>query len=133
MTNPEHDPETDADGALWPPRSAGEAGPVSRSGLVGPAYVVHLRLVAVDDEDALRLADVCAGRLADTVPEVDRWSAQISREDHQSSRRRVYCDTRLPGGRRCDLPVGHRDSPCGVDPGPHWVAERSALDGQTWK
>ncbi|MFC0006965.1 hypothetical protein [Micromonospora siamensis] len=73
-------------------------------------FVVHLPLVTTDLAAALRLARVVA-RWAGLLPAADPGETTVSAEDDQGVRHRVFCDLRLPGGRRCLLRADH-DGPC---------------------
>ncbi|MBY8874379.1 hypothetical protein K7640_21345 [Micromonospora sp. PLK6-60] len=72
-------------------------------------FVVHLPVVATDLAGALRLARVLA-RWAGLLPAADPGETTVSAEDEQGVRHRVFCDLRLPGGRRCLLRAGHDGS-----------------------
>ncbi|MET7373459.1 hypothetical protein [Micromonospora arida] len=73
-------------------------------------YVIHLPVVANDLPAAQRLARVI-GRWLLVLPQTDTGETTVSAEDHQNVRHRVFCDLRLPGGRRCLLRDGH-DGDC---------------------
>ncbi|MFI7573452.1 hypothetical protein [Micromonospora sp. NPDC049497] len=59
---------------------------------------------------AVRLARVVA-RWASVLAHTDPGETTVSAEDAQHLRHRVFCDTLLPGGRRCSLRADH-DGPC---------------------
>ncbi|MFB9236293.1 hypothetical protein ACFFWC_12155 [Plantactinospora siamensis] len=69
-------------------------------------YVIHLPVVVRDVEAARRLARVVA-RWTAILPQTDPGETTVSAEDDQGVRHRVFCDARLPGGRRCVLPADH--------------------------
>ncbi|MFC4019169.1 hypothetical protein ACFOW4_14625 [Micromonospora sp. GCM10011542] len=69
-------------------------------------YVIHLPVVATDLPAAKRLARV-VGRWMSVLPMTDPGETTVSEEDQQFLRHRVFCDVRLPGGRRCVLRDGH--------------------------
>ncbi len=69
-------------------------------------YVVHLPVVAADLPAAQRLARV-VGRWITVLPMMDPGEMTVSEEDKQHLRHRVFCDLRMPGGRRCVLRDGH--------------------------
>ncbi|MEU8405655.1 hypothetical protein AB0C19_05585 [Micromonospora sp. NPDC048842] len=69
-------------------------------------YVIHLPVVANDLAAAQRLARVI-GRWMLVLPMTDPGESTVSEEDRQCLRHRVFCDLRLPGGRRCLLHDGH--------------------------
>ncbi|MFI5488946.1 hypothetical protein [Micromonospora echinaurantiaca] len=69
-------------------------------------YVIHLPVVAADLPAAQRLARVI-GRWMSVLPMTDPGETTVSEEDRQFLRHRVFCDVRLPGGRRCVLRDGH--------------------------
>lgn len=73
-------------------------------------YVIHLPVVATDLPAAQRLARVI-GRWMSVLPTTDPGKTTVSEEDQQFLRHRVFCDLRLPGGRRCLLRDGH-DGDC---------------------
>ncbi|TDC72883.1 hypothetical protein E1193_26790 [Micromonospora sp. KC606] len=73
-------------------------------------WVVHLPVVAPDLPSAQRLARVVA-RWAVVLPQTDPGETTVSAEDEQGVRHRVFCDLRMPGGRRCLLRADH-DGPC---------------------
>ncbi|MEH0972818.1 hypothetical protein V6U77_17000 [Micromonospora sp. CPCC 205546] len=73
-------------------------------------YVIHLPVVAADLPAAQRLARV-VGRWMSVLPTTDPGETTVSEEDRQFLRHRVFCDVRLPGGRRCVLRDGH-DGEC---------------------
>ncbi|MCX5115985.1 hypothetical protein OG992_02270 [Micromonospora sp. NBC_00362] len=73
-------------------------------------YIIHLPVVATDLPAAQRLARVI-GRPMLVLPMADPGETTVSEEDHQLVRYRVFCDLRLPGGRRCLLGDGH-DGAC---------------------
>ncbi|SCE79926.1 hypothetical protein GA0074695_1214 [Micromonospora viridifaciens] len=73
-------------------------------------FVVHLPVVATDLTGAVRLARVVA-RWAGLLSSADPGETTVSAEDNQCVRHRVFCDLRLPGGRRCLLRADH-DGPC---------------------
>ncbi|MFU8871923.1 hypothetical protein [Micromonospora sp. SL4-19] len=73
-------------------------------------FVVHLPVEARDLPGAVRLARVVA-RWAGLLSAADPGETTVSAEDDQGVRHRVFCDLRLPGGRRCLLRAGH-DGPC---------------------
>ncbi|SCL41076.1 hypothetical protein GA0074692_6130 [Micromonospora pallida] len=72
-------------------------------------FVIHLPVQARDLAGAVRLARVVA-RWASILPYADPEEATVSYEDEQGVHHRVFCDTRLPGG-RCLLRADH-DGPC---------------------
>lgn len=125
-------PETDAAGALQPARPAG-GGPGSSRFPTGGQWVLHVPFDATNDEDAIRLASLALSLLDEAVA-FDRVAAEVSREDHQSYRRRVYCNRRLHNGRRCDLPPEHRP-PCSHEEELEISRRRpnERLDGTTWR
>ncbi|MEV0805002.1 hypothetical protein [Micromonospora sp. NPDC050200] len=49
------------------------------------------------------------------LPQTDPGETTVSAEDHQNVRHRVFCDLRMPGGRRCLLRADH-DGPCARRP-----------------
>ncbi|QGN48630.1 hypothetical protein GKC29_18550 [Micromonospora sp. WMMC415] len=57
-----------------------------------------------------RLARI-VGRWITVLPMMDPGEMTVSEEDKQFLRHRVFCDLRLPGGRRCVLRDGH-DGEC---------------------
>ncbi|WP_285789292.1 hypothetical protein [Micromonospora sp. NBRC 101691] len=73
-------------------------------------FVIHLPVTAADPIAAARLARVLA-RWASILPATDPGETTVSYEDEQGVRRRVFCDARMPGGRRCLLRLDH-DGPC---------------------
>ncbi|MET8318482.1 hypothetical protein [Micromonospora sp. NPDC005189] len=73
-------------------------------------YVIHLPVAAADLPAAQRLARVI-GRWMAVLPMADPGEITVSEEDQQFLRHRVFCDLRLPGGRRCLLRDGH-DGDC---------------------
>ncbi|SCF10132.1 hypothetical protein [Micromonospora chokoriensis] len=73
-------------------------------------YVIHLPVVATDLPAAQRLARVI-GRWMLVLPMTDPGETTVSEEDQQFLRHRVFCDLRLPGGRRCLLRDDH-DGDC---------------------
>jgi hypothetical protein len=75
-------------------------------------FVIHLPVVTRDLSSAVRLARVVA-RWASVLPQTDPGETTVSAEDAQHLRHRVFCDTLLPGGRRCGLRDDH-DGPCSV-------------------
>ncbi|HEY0700325.1 MAG TPA: hypothetical protein VGD43_21285 [Micromonospora sp.] len=72
--------------------------------------MIHLPVVAGDLPTAVRLARLVA-RSVSFLPSVDPGETTVSVEDDQGVRHRVFCDRRLPGGRRCVLRADH-DGPC---------------------
>ncbi|MEU9506823.1 hypothetical protein AB0D32_11145 [Micromonospora sp. NPDC048170] len=73
-------------------------------------FVVHLPVLAVDLAGAVRLARVVA-RWSGLLAQADPGETTVSTEDNQGVRHRVFCDLRLPEGRRCLLRADH-DGPC---------------------
>ncbi|MGN9778064.1 hypothetical protein ACTMS0_20210 [Micromonospora sp. H33] len=73
-------------------------------------YVIHLPVVAADLPAAQRLARV-VGRWITVLPMMNPGEMTVSEEDKQFLRHRVFCDLRMPGGRRCMLRDGH-DGEC---------------------
>ncbi|WDZ85624.1 hypothetical protein [Micromonospora cathayae] len=73
-------------------------------------FVIHLPVTAVDLTAAQRVARVVA-RWTGVLPQTDPGETTVSYEDQQGVRHRVFCDARLPGGRRCVLRATH-DGPC---------------------
>ncbi|MEU8262256.1 hypothetical protein AB0C02_16700 [Micromonospora sp. NPDC048999] len=73
-------------------------------------WVVHLPVTAPDLLAAQRLARVVA-RWTQVLPQTDPGETTVSPEDEQGVRHRVFCDLRLPGGRRCLLRTDH-DGAC---------------------
>ncbi|SBT51101.1 hypothetical protein [Micromonospora narathiwatensis] len=73
-------------------------------------FVIHLPVAATDLAGAVRLARVVA-RWAGLLSAADPGETTVSAEDEQGVRHRVFCDLRLPGGRRCLLRADH-DGPC---------------------
>ncbi|MEH0983352.1 hypothetical protein [Micromonospora sp. CPCC 205556] len=73
-------------------------------------FVVHLPVRAADLAGAVRLARVVA-RWACVLAPADPGETTVSAEDEQGVRHRVFCDLRIPGGRRCLLRADH-DGPC---------------------
>ncbi|MFI7608052.1 hypothetical protein ACIBTV_23315 [Micromonospora sp. NPDC049366] len=73
-------------------------------------FVIHLPLVAAGLRAAQRLARV-VGRWITVLPMMDPGEMTVSEEDQQFLRHRVFCDLRMPGGRRCLLPADH-DGEC---------------------
>ncbi|MEV4760099.1 hypothetical protein AB0J86_34055 [Micromonospora sp. NPDC049559] len=76
----------------------------------GQRWVVHLPVIAADLAAAQRLARVVARGMS-FLRQVDPGETTVSAEDDQGVRHRVFCDLRLPGGRRCLLGNDH-DGPC---------------------
>lgn len=72
-------------------------------------FVIHLPVAAVDLTGAVRLARVVA-RWAGLLTQADPGETTVSAEDEQHVRHRVFCDLRLPGGRRCLLRADHDGS-----------------------
>jgi hypothetical protein len=81
---------------------------------VSGRYVIHLPFIAADLPAAQRLARV-VGRWITVLPMMDPGELTVSEEDGQSVRHRVFCDQRLPSGRRCVLCDGH-DGDCSRRP-----------------
>ncbi|MGK5742959.1 hypothetical protein [Micromonospora sp. URMC 103] len=77
-------------------------------------FVVHLPVIARDLAAAKRFARAITRALG-FLPDVDPGETTVSEEDAQFVRHRVFCDTRLDGGRRCPRPADH-DGPCGPAP-----------------
>jgi hypothetical protein len=73
-------------------------------------YVVHLPVAAADLPAAQRLARVISRWLL-VLPQTDPGEITVSEEDNQNVRHRVFCDLRMPGGRRCLLRADH-DGAC---------------------
>ncbi|SBT47329.1 hypothetical protein [Micromonospora auratinigra] len=73
-------------------------------------FVIHLPVAAADLTGAVRLARVVA-RWAGVLSTADPGETTVSAEDEQGVRHRVFCDLRLPGGRRCLLRADHH-GPC---------------------
>ncbi|QOC90429.1 hypothetical protein [Micromonospora craniellae] len=73
-------------------------------------FVIHVPVVAGDLGVAVRLARVLA-RWSSVLAAADPGETTVSAEDEQGIRHRVFCDLRLPGGRRCLLRADH-DGPC---------------------
>ncbi|WP_326563991.1 hypothetical protein [Micromonospora peucetia] len=73
-------------------------------------YVIHLPVAAVDLPAAQRLARVISRWLL-VLPQTDPGEITVSEEDNQNVRHRVFCDLRMPGGRRCLLRSDH-DGAC---------------------
>ncbi|SIQ15350.1 hypothetical protein [Micromonospora avicenniae] len=73
-------------------------------------FVVHLPVSATDLPAAKRLARAITRALG-FLPDVDPGEMTVSEEDAQFVRHRVFCDTRLDGGRRCRRLADH-DGPC---------------------
>ncbi|XTZ13973.1 hypothetical protein ACQSSU_20970 [Micromonospora echinospora] len=73
-------------------------------------FVIHLPVIASDLPGAVRLARVLA-RWARVLPYTDPGETTVSHEDEQGVRHRVFCDARMPDGRRCLLRV-HHNGPC---------------------
>lgn len=73
---------------------------------VSRRYVVHLPFVAPDLLAAARLARVLARWFA-IMPQADPGETTVSEENAQGVRHRVFCDVRMPSGRRCVLRVDH--------------------------
>ncbi|MFC7548970.1 hypothetical protein [Plantactinospora sp. GCM10030261] len=73
-------------------------------------YVVHLPFTASDLPAAVRFARVLARWVA-RLSQVEPGGTTVSEEDAQHVRHWVFCDARLPGGRRCVLRHGH-DGDC---------------------
>ncbi|MFY1593634.1 hypothetical protein [Micromonospora sp. WMMD737] len=73
-------------------------------------YVIHLPVAAADLPAAQRLARVISRWLL-VLPQADPGESTVSEEDNQHVRHRVFCDLRMPGGRRCLLRAAH-DGPC---------------------
>ncbi|MEH1015346.1 hypothetical protein V6U90_19800 [Micromonospora sp. CPCC 206060] len=73
-------------------------------------YVIHLPVVVNDLTAAKRLGRVVA-RWMSLLPPCDPGDTTVSEEDAQGVRHRVFCDRRLPAGRRCLLHPDH-DGPC---------------------
>ncbi|WP_229400686.1 hypothetical protein [Micromonospora okii] len=72
-------------------------------------YVIHLPVLAADLGGAVRLARVVA-RWAGVLSFGDPGETTVSAEDEQGVRHRVFCDRRLPDGRRCLLRADHDGS-----------------------
>ncbi|MGY0002486.1 hypothetical protein [Micromonospora sp. I033] len=68
--------------------------------------VVHVPIVAADLTAAQRLARVVA-RWMLVLPQVEAGGTTVSAEDDQNLRHWVFCDSPMPGGRRCLLRAGH--------------------------
>ncbi|MBY8872330.1 hypothetical protein K7640_10815 [Micromonospora sp. PLK6-60] len=82
--------------------------------VTAPRWVVHLPTTLTSREAAAGLAAVLRQSLAH-VEAIDFAETTLSEEDAQHLRHRVWCDTRLDGGRRCGL--GHRHpGRCGTTP-----------------
>jgi hypothetical protein len=73
-------------------------------------YVIHLPVTANDLTAAQRLARMLA-RWARILPAADPGDVTVSAEDDQRVHHRVFCDARMPGGRRCLLRADH-DGDC---------------------
>ncbi|MFE9688357.1 hypothetical protein [Micromonospora sp. NPDC005806] len=73
-------------------------------------FVIHLPVAAGDLTAAVHLARVVA-RWAGLLSQTDPGETTVSAEDDQGVRHRVFCDLRLPGGRRCVLRADH-GGPC---------------------
>jgi hypothetical protein len=73
-------------------------------------YVIHLPVTATDLATAQRLARVL-GRWARVIPAADPGELTVSPEDDQGAHHRVFCDARMPDGRRCLLRADH-DGDC---------------------
>lgn len=71
----------------------------------GPRWVVHLPVTAPNLPAALKLAEQIATSLA-WLGVVDAGSVEVSKEDDQAHRIRVFCN-RLVDGRRCGRRRGH--------------------------
>lgn len=68
-------------------------------------YVIHLPVVAPDLSRARILARTAARSLA--FLKVDAGETTVSEEGDQVVHHRVFCDRRLPDGRRCVLRADH--------------------------
>ncbi|SCE69734.1 hypothetical protein [Micromonospora mirobrigensis] len=75
-------------------------------------WIIHLPTTLTSRETAAGLAAVLKTSL-DHVDAIDFGETTLSEEDAQHLRHRVWCDTRLPGGRRCRLGDRH-PGPCGT-------------------
>ncbi|MDG4799335.1 hypothetical protein [Micromonospora sp. WMMD980] len=73
-------------------------------------WVIHLPVVAPDLPAAQRLARLVA-RWTLVLPQSDTGETTVSAEDEQGVHHRVFCDLRMPGGRRCLLRADH-DGAC---------------------
>ncbi|KAB1938079.1 hypothetical protein F8271_18305 [Micromonospora sp. ALFpr18c] len=73
-------------------------------------WVIHLPVVAGDLPTAQRLARVVA-HWAHVLPQLDPAGTTVSAEDDQNVRHWVFCDRKLPEGRRCLLRADH-DGAC---------------------
>lgn len=101
-------PETGEDGALPRPRLTAGEGLVSSRPLPG-RWVVHVPLLAEDEEHALRLGNLAAAILANEMSLAHASAAELSLERNRPlGRRTVFCGARLSDGYRCDLQPGHR-------------------------
>jgi hypothetical protein len=74
--------------------------------LMAVRWVAHLPFTAVDLPAARRFAGTMARSLA-FLAELDPGETTVSAEDDQGVRHRIFCDRRLPGGRRCVRPDEH--------------------------
>ena len=73
-------------------------------------FVIHLPVV-VPDLDAARRMGRMVARSMSFLSLVDPGETTVSHEDEQGVRHRVFCDRRMPTGRRCLLAAGH-DGDC---------------------
>lgn len=80
----------------------------------GPRWVVHVTAALDSLPSALMFAEIAATMLAAQAPQVDVGSTEVSSEDDQTRRVRVFCDLRLPDGTRCPLPK--HQGPCKYPP-----------------
>ncbi|SCL37223.1 hypothetical protein GA0074692_4595 [Micromonospora pallida] len=69
-------------------------------------WVLHLPVALPRRVDAVVLVVALRDSLGH-VPALDFGEATVSAEDDQSRRTRVWCDARLGGGQRCELPLAH--------------------------
>ncbi|MER7332182.1 MULTISPECIES: hypothetical protein [unclassified Micromonospora] len=77
-------------------------------------WVIHLPVVAGDLLAAQRLARVVA-HWTHVLPQTDPSGTTVSAEDDQNVRHWVFCDRRMPDGRRCLLWPDH-DGECSRRP-----------------
>lgn len=77
-------------------------------------YVIHLPVSAPDLARARILARTAARSLS-FLTQLDPGETTVSEEDNQAVRHRVFCDQRLPNGRRCILRADH-ETPCTTRP-----------------
>ncbi|MFE9693632.1 hypothetical protein [Micromonospora sp. NPDC005806] len=80
--------------------------------VTAPRWIIHLPTMLNSLDTAAALAVALRDSLGH-VTAVDFGETTLSEEDAQHLRHRVWCDSRLDGGRRCYLRDGHPGS-CGT-------------------